>query len=248
MTNTKMFRAFVAAGAAGGLALTASPASAAAATYSTDFSTNVTAINDGSGWRMSNPAYDAEITEGKLRISNAFTSGSFGDQLFSPGLAVGAEEDTAVNTFEAAFTLGPVALQPGLRVTISPDNGAGGRAGFLAIEHTKHGLTLMVSGSNGQGGAWPGKVVATKLDPMAEHTVEMRLVKVPDTKTDDTNDTFAVSVDGGASVTVNTFEAYYNATGEKYETDALLFRVSGTAVPALDGAGLVIDHLSMSTF
>ena len=40
-------------------------------------------------------AYDAEITDGAdpaLRISNAVTSGSFGDQLFSPTLDVPATE------------------------------------------------------------------------------------------------------------------------------------------------------------
>ena len=94
--------------------------------------------------------YDATITEGDdpaLRISNAVTSGSFGDQLFSPTLAVPATETGPAQTFTASFVLEPVALQPGLRVTVSPDNGQGGRGGFLAIEHKNGGINLVSQGS-----------------------------------------------------------------------------------------------------
>ena len=82
-----------------------------------------------------------------LRISNAVTSRSFGDQLFSPTLATPATETGSAHTFTASFVLEPVALQPGLRVTVTPDNGQGGRGGFLAIEHTEDGMNLVSEGS-----------------------------------------------------------------------------------------------------
>jgi hypothetical protein len=185
--------------------------------------------------------------DAQLRISNAVTSGSFGDQLFSPTLDIPATEDGPASTFNASFTLDPVALQPGLRVTVSPDNGAGGRAGFLAIEHRADGLALVSSGSAGNG-AWTDKTIATRLDASRAHQVEMRLTKAPGGNKGKGNDEFSVRVDNGKWVSNKTFESYYAGTGEpNYRTDTLLFRVSGTAMPELRGKGLLIDDLSIST-
>ena len=98
-----------------------------------------------------------------LRISNAVTSGSFGDHLFSPTLASRPPRPGRRSTFTASFVLEPVTLQPGLRVTVSPDNGQGGRGGFLAIEHTNGGINLVSQGSfvdrrtssSGRSRRWP---------------------------------------------------------------------------------------------
>ena len=245
----KKITAAIAATLASGIAL-AAPASAAVASYSTDF-TGVT-INTAvdaprTEWRMFGN-YDAEIKDGALRISNAVTSGSFGDQLFSPALPVGAVEGSAVDTFNASFTLKPVALQPGLRVTISPDNGDGGRAGFLAVEHRANGIAIVSAGSYMAADgtfAWKYADVATGLSEKVAHTVQIKLIKKADTAKSNNNDVFSVKVDG-KPVKNFTFEEYYNQTDEpQYETDTLLFRVSGTAQP-LVGKGLLIDNLSMS--
>ena len=134
------------------LAFATSANAAVTGPYTTDF-TGVTidttpGAADGT-WRMTGP-YDAAITDGAdpaLRISNAVTSGSFGDQLFSPTLDVPATETGPARTFTASFVLEPVELQEGLRVTVSPDNGQGGRGGFLAIEHKNGGINLVSQGS-----------------------------------------------------------------------------------------------------
>jgi hypothetical protein len=207
-------------------------------------------INGGSGWRMSGP-YDAQIGNGRLRITNAATSGSFGDQLFSPELTVPATENGPASTFDAKFTLLPVELQPGLRVTVSPDNGSGGRAGFLAIEHKDDGITLKTSGSyfNANGELdWNETIVASGLDANEAHTVQVKLIKKPNTKKSTNNDVFSVKVDG-KPIKNTTFEAYYQATSESnYETNTLLFRVSGPAVPSMaQSEGLLIDNLSIAT-
>jgi hypothetical protein len=248
----------IAAAAALSTVAIAGPAAAALASYSTDF--DGVAINDGSGWRMSGP-FDAAITDGSLRISNAVTSGSFGNQLFSPELAVPATEGGTATTFEAKFTLLPTEYQEGLRVTVSPDNGSGGRAGFLVVEHTEGGITLKTSGSyfrpaeagetpdmpNGTVLDWDEAIVASGLDANRAHTVQVKLIKKPNTKKSSNNDVFSVKVDG-KPVRNTTFEAYYQATGEaNYETDTLLFRLSGTAQPSLRGEGLRIDNLSIAT-
>ena len=73
--------------------------------------------------------------------------------------------------------------------------------------------------------------MATGLDPSKPHTVKLKLVKKPNTKKSTNNDVFSVQVDG-KPVKNTTFEAYYEATEEQnYQTDTLMFRLSGTALP-----------------
>jgi hypothetical protein len=230
------------------LALLALPALAASADYSTDFTdVTIAETSDPAEWHMTG-TYDAEIVtnengDSALRISNATTSGSFGDQLFSPSLSEAA--DSAGEVFEASFVLDPVELQPGLRVTVSPDNGSGGRSGFLAIEHRADGLAIVTSGANGNAANWIDKTVAEGLDPTQSHTVRLRVERNGSAAAN--NDVFAVQVDDGPWVKNKTFEAYYRATGEEnYGADTLLFRVSGPAAPESVDKGLLIDDVTIS--
>jgi hypothetical protein len=251
----KKSRAIAVAAVSCTLMLAATPAMAATSPYFTDFSgvsIDENPVPAADAWRMTG-GYDATITGGDdpaLRITNAVTSGSFADQLFSPTLDVPATETGPAHTFTASFVLEPVELQPGLRVTVSPDNGEGGRAGFLAIQHTTAGLDLVSQGSfiNTDGELdWTVTPVATGLDPNVAHTVKLKLIKKPDTKKSTNNDVFSVQVDG-KPVKNTTFEAYYDVTGEEnYQTDTLLFRLSGTAQPLLTGSGLLIDDVTVAT-
>jgi len=255
--HIKKSRATAVVALSSALVLAATPAMAAVASpYVTDFTgvtIDTTAAASNSDWRMTGP-FDAMITAGDdpaLRISNVVTSGSFGDQLFSPTLEVPATETGPAHTFTASFVLEPVELQPGLRVTVSPDNGQGGRGGFLAIEHTADGIDLVSQGSYfDEAGElqWDVKTVATGLDASKAHTVKLKLIKKPDTKKSTNNDVFSVHVDG-KPVKNTTFEAYYDATGEEnYQTDTLLFRLSGAAQPQLvDGDGMLIDDVTIAT-
>ena len=90
-----------------------------------------------------------------LRISNATTSGSFGDQTFSAPLVDGAGEATSVNGgqaggerqphFDTTFqfmSADPAAVQTGLAVTVSPDSGNGGRMSFLRLRDMPAGLAI----------------------------------------------------------------------------------------------------------
>ena len=257
--TTKIASAAAVVALSSGLVLAATPAMAAVAgPYTTGF-TGVTIDRTAEAptdtWRMTG-GYDATITEDAadpaLRISNAVTSGSFGDQLFSPTLDVPATETGPARTFTASFVLEPVQLQPGLRVTVSPDNGQGGRGGFLAIEHTNAGINLVSQGSFvNEAGAldWAVTPVATGLDPSKPHTVILKLVKKPNTKKSTNNDVFSVQVDG-KPVKNTSFEAYYQATKEQnYQTDTLLFRLSATAQPASSSrpSGLLIDDVTIAT-
>ena len=221
--------------------------------YRTDFTHVAITKADEARWRMSG-GYDAGIEAGegdtRLRLSNAVTSGSFGDMLFSPQLTVAADEDAVDNVFNASFVVEPVEYQEGLAVTVSPDDGQGGRNGYLRLKHVNGGLTVEVAGSyfdeNGDL-QWQYVDVASGLDVTKAHTVGLAVVKAPSSTPDDINDVFRVSVDEGAPVEVGTFEAYYAANDEaNHATDTLLFRLSGNAVPAVEGSGLLIDDLSMS--
>ena len=90
----------------------------------------------GSGCAVYDHAVVASGGGNALRISNAVTSGCFGDQTFSKSLVDEAGETSAANDgmsggtrethFESEFTLSsmvPGAEQPGLYMSVSPDRG-----------------------------------------------------------------------------------------------------------------------------
>lgn len=76
-----------------------------------------------------------------LRLSDALTSGSFGDQTFSPGLTQAAGE-SGLPYFDASFKIGTTStdVQTGLHVSVSPDNGSGGRMSYLRFEDQTDGV------------------------------------------------------------------------------------------------------------
>ena len=93
---------------------------------------------------------------------------------------------------------------------------------------------------------WDVKTVAEGLDETKPHTVKLTIVKRPDTKNSTNNDVFSVQVDR-KPVKNTTFEAYYEATGEgDYNTDTLLFRLSGTALTEPATQGLLIDDVTIA--
>ncbi len=152
-----------------------------------------------------------------LRISNAVTSGSFGDQLFSPTLDVPATETGPAHTFTASFVLEPVAASAGPAGDGQPRQRPGrpGRLPRDRAHERRHqpGQPGVVPRRQAGELEWAVTTVATGLDPSKPHTVKLKLVKKPDTKKSTNNDVFSVQVDG-KPVKNTTFEAYYEATGE----------------------------------
>ena len=105
-------------------------------------------INRQNGWSKTGP-YDANVASTTrfafgqaLRISNAVTSGSFSDQTFSPGLTNPASESSAMKHFEASFDIGTTSNdeQPGLAMSVSPDNGQGSRMSYLRFVDQPNGV------------------------------------------------------------------------------------------------------------
>ncbi len=119
-------------------------------------------INGQQGWSKTG-AYDVEVVDANpyghasfgdqaLRLSNYITSGSFGDQTFSPSLADEAGETTADNgglsggtrqpTFDASFDFASTQLteQDDMYMSVSPDRGDGARMSYLRFEDQADGI------------------------------------------------------------------------------------------------------------
>jgi hypothetical protein len=207
-----------------------------------------------------------------LRISDAVTSGSFGDQTFSPGLGDEAGESGASNVdsngvplsgglrqphFDASFLIGTTLAseQTGLHMTVSPDRGDGGRMSYLRFEDQTDGVHVIFSdavdkGPVGTEATFRESDVAT-LSRTSSHLIQFSI----DFKDGAANDTVKIYIDSKLVKTGSTWEDYYRydseqtPQGNKVPTvDKLLFRESGTPNPAnaLTG-GFLIDRVTLAS-
>jgi hypothetical protein len=258
-------------------ALSFTPMVAFADSVSVNFepSTYVVGNIDGqNGWTKTGP-YDANVaaTGGvpgsfglqSLKISDAVTSGSFGDQTFSPSLANEAGETDALNGtlsggvrqphFEAQFDLAsaiPGAEQPGLTLSVSPDRGDGARMSYLRFEDSADGLNVFFYDVQGQSN--PANFMQTQIASglsRSPHTFKfaMDFVDGP------SNDVVKVYIDGVLVHTGTSWENYYRFDPESNPSlvsnsrtvDSLLFREGGASHPANSGNGFLIDNLSLAS-
>ncbi|MEQ1785540.1 MAG: hypothetical protein ABL966_00695 [Acidimicrobiales bacterium] len=155
-------------GGAAGLTIVA-PLHAAADTQGPiDFESYATgSVNGQDGWASTGP-FDQAISDNStlpdappafgtqsFRISDAVTSGSFGDQTFSKATVDAAGELTAdtggfpTGTLRSRFTTSfdfasvtPDVEQAGLRTTVSPDRGDGARMSYVRIADSPPGWNL----------------------------------------------------------------------------------------------------------
>lgn len=218
-----------------------------------------------------------------LRLSNAVTSGSFGDQAFSPGLARPAGESVHNRHFEASFRIGTTtaAYQPNLRVTVSPDDGQGSRMSFLRFEDQPDGVHVIFAdvadpGPIGTTASFNSTDIAT-LSRERAHRVTFSI----DLKPGPANDVVRIHIDGKLRAapagtakrcktshharhrgpkcpvpqpraTGTTWEDYYRYDPEQAgngnavpTVSKLLFRLSGAAVPANAGNGVLVDRVTL---
>jgi len=256
------------------------PAIASADSLSTDFeSFSAGTINGQNGWSALGSAgsgcavYDEGVdspsgTSGfgskSFRISNAVTSGCFGDQVFAAPLAnaVGESDSTdgsfspgtLQRHFEMQFDLAsanPSAQQPGLAVSVSPDRGDGSRMSYLRFEDGIDGLDVYFD--DVQGTSNPANFVETEvgtgLNRSVPHTVKLTL----DTLDGPSNDVVKVWIDGQLVHTGTSWENYYRDDSEASAEQSprivktVLFRAGGTAAPATANKGFLVDNLSYSS-
>ncbi len=229
-------------------------------------------INGQSGWQKTGP-FDAAVVASSnplfepraLRISNAVTSGSFGDQTFSSSIANEAGETSAANdgmsggtrqrmfVAEWQFTSAvPGAEQPGLTVTVSPDRGDGARMSYVRMFDAPDGLGVQfidfqraLGNSCASGDNFVAKSIANGLSRSEVHRIriEMEFLDGP------ANDVVRVYVNGVLKVTGTSWEDYFrDCEGNPTRTvDSLLFRTAGSAAPATAGNGFLIDNVNISS-
>lgn len=190
-----------------------------------------------------------------LQISDAVTSSSFGDQIFSPGLAQAAGESGQPH-FEASFSIASAtgAAQSGQHVSVSPDDGNGGRMSYLRFEDQLNGIHVFFDDATDAG---PAGTVATFTDNDiatlsygSAHTVAFAI----DFKPGPANDVVTITIDGTVAATGTTWEDYYRYDPEQAgngnvvpPTSKLLFREAGSSDSGNAGNGYLIDGVSVAS-
>lgn len=198
-----------------------------------------------------------------LRISNAVTSGCFGDQTFSKSLTKEAGEASSTANgmsggerqthFEARFSFATAKkeYQPGLAMSVSPDRGDGSRMSYLRFEDTSAGIDVYfvdVQGTTNPAN-FVEKKVATGLSRAKTHSARF----VIDYKNGPSNDVVKIYIDGRRVMKGTTWENYYRYDSEASAeqsprtTDSLIFRTGGTAAPATLGKGFLFDNVVLSS-
>lgn len=229
-------------------------------------------INGQDGWIKTGP-FDVAVSSTNipggfgtqsLQISNAVTSGSFGDQTFSKPLTNEAGETSAVsdglssgtrqNHFETQwdFTSASSTYQPGLAVVASPDRGDGARMSWIQMADKPNGLEVDFydyavgnAVDTGPCGCAPFRysVIAQGLSRSTIHTIKVTMDFVDGVQ----NDVVKVYIDGSLAHIGTSWEDYFrNEESNPTRTvDSVLFRVGGTAAPITAGYGFLIDNLTL---
>lgn len=197
-----------------------------------------------------------------LRLSDAVTSGCFGDQTFAKPLINSVGETAATagtflpgtkqRHFEMQFDIAstvPTSQQPGLHISVSPDRGDGSRMSYLRFEDGVAGIDVFFD--DVQGTTNPANFVetqiATGLNRMVPHKIKLTM----DTLDGPSNDVVNVYIDGALVQTGTSWENYYRYDSEASAEQSprivksVIFRSSGTANPADAGKGFYFDNLSL---
>lgn len=234
-------------------------------------------INGQDGWKALGSVgsgcavYDQEVFAHILypvfgsqsfRISDAVTSGCFGDQAFAKPLtdAVGEVDATAGSFtegtrqahFEMQFDIAsavPTAQQPGLHVSVSPDRGDGSRMSYLRFEDGEAGIDVFFY--DVQGTSDPANFVQTQIGTGLGRTIPHTVKLTLDTLGGPSNDVVKVYIDGLLVHTGTSWENYYRYDSEASAEQSprivksVIFRSSGTAVPGDAGNGFLFDNLNL---
>jgi hypothetical protein len=211
-------------------------------------------VNGQLGWSSTGP-YDQGIvangiTGKSLRLSNAVTSGNYGDQTYSaptPGLAGESRGD---HTFSASFDVKSKtgAQQPGLAIRVSPTDKDGSRMSYVRLEDQANGThVLFYEYANG---TFKDRDIAT-LSYTAAHNIQFKLLM----KAGATYDQVKVWVDG--KLTVNnaaSWEDYYRFDPEQagngnklFGIDRLVLVANSTPAPGTAGNGYLFDNVALNT-
>jgi len=226
-------------------------------------------INGQQGWSKTGP-YDVAVASVSdypdaanyffgsqaLRLSNAVTSGSFGDQTFSPGLDDAAGE-TGARDFAGGFLIGTTqsAQQPGLSMSVSPDSGDGSRMSYLRFEDQADGVHVFFDdvrdhGPLGTVADFRESDIAT-LSRDRSHLIGFLIHFNPGPH----NDVVTIVIDGRVRKVGTTWEDYYRYDPEQAgngnqvpNVSKLLFREGGAPAPLNAGQGYLVDDVTLASF
>jgi uncharacterized protein YkwD len=230
-------------------------------------------INGQDGWMKLNPLYDVKVAlvstypaaagygfgRQALRLSDAYTQGSFGDQTFSPGLAEPAGEAPGLQPhFDAGFRIGTTktTVQPGSHFSVSPDDGSGGRMSYLRFEDQNDGVHVFFDDVQQPGLClFPGcaNFVETDIATLSRtrsHSIRFSI----DFKPGPGNDVVRIYIDGTRRWTGTTWEDYYRYDpeaaahlGQPPPVRKLIFRESGLPDPTNLGQGFLVDYVYLAS-
>lgn len=218
-------------------------------------------VNGQGGWGVSNPSFNQSVVDlgggnKALKLANTVTSGSFGDMPFAPrpggvptdtvnnptngspaSFAGESSTGAANNRFVASFDFrsAATALDPGARITISPDNGSGGRQGFVALASTAAGITVETFDVDASGG-FVGPTNLGTFGFGTWHNVRYEI----DFFDGAYNDIARIYIDNVLASTIHSWESFYVASQPALHplgvpVQTLLFRLSGAAAPSAEG-------------
>lgn len=227
-------------------------------------------INGQQGWMKTNPLYDVKVATvasfpaaagygfgtQALRLSDAVTTGSFGDQTFSPGLSSPAGEPPARKKFNASFWIGTTLAteQFGLHVSVSPDDGNGSRMSYLRFEDQADGVHVFFDDVTNPGpfphfSTFNETDIAT-LSRTRAHSIRFKIKF----KKGPHNDKVTIYIDGKKKIKGTTWEDYYRYDPEQIgngnqvpDVSKMLFRESGIPHATNLGSGFLVDGLSLSS-
>jgi hypothetical protein len=234
------------------------------------FAYHVGDINGQMGWMKTNPAFDVKVADlsgypaaetykfgdRSLRLSDVVTSGSFGDQTFTPGLTEAAGESPLKTRFSSTFWIGTALAtqQSGLHMSVSPDNGSGARMSYLRFEDMSDGVHVFFDdvtnpGPLGTVSNFSDTDIAT-LSRTRAHSIRFSITF----KSGPGNDVARIYIDGIEETRGTTWENYYRydpeAAGNGNQVSPvskLLFREAGDAHPANANKGFLVDRLSLES-
>ena len=176
-------------------------------------------VNGQNGWKAEGTNYDYGVVTNSnpytrfgrqsFRISSQTTSGSFSDWAFSPRIANEAGEASDHDRFTAQFSFLALGSQfvPGSHISVSPDDGNGGRMSYVRLEDQADGVHAIVLDHTEVEGGGPAENsydVAT-LDRSRPHTIRFDMQFVEGAS----NDVVKVSIDGVPVWTGTSWENYY---------------------------------------
>jgi uncharacterized repeat protein (TIGR01451 family) len=246
---------------------------AAADTVTTNFEAfQLGSVAGQDGWKSDVPVdipslphgYDQEVVTNQgapaafggqsLRISNAYGTGTdtfppeYEHQTYSKPTTDEAGENLANTVYTAQFSFIPVHpdRQPGLLISVSPDNGHGGRMSYIGLDDMDDGIHVIFYDTPNLDGKFMGHDLRT-LSRNASHTIRffMRLVPGAD------NDLVRIFIDGeDVGQCFTTWENFYRATSQAVPiSDRLLF-LSGNRDGnrlSLLGGGYRFDNVTTTT-